>query len=286
MPLFAIHMPDGLVTDAWWIGGFVGAAMLALIGAWRMREEEIPRVAVLTAAFFVASLIHVPVPAGPRAHLLLNGLLGVLLGTRAGLAIPIGLLLQMGLFGHGGYTTLGLNSCIMALPALGSWLLFGGMRRLPWVRQGWFRALLVGGSTALLVLSLAYSVALIMTNHAGPVDEMEFSKANAICLHPGFIISTIILAGLAAWGERRLENTPEFPLGLLVGETAVLATVFLNGLVLLFGGKQDWHTLILLTFIVHLPLAMIEGVVLGFTIGFLVRVKPEMIGWKPVERMP
>ena len=31
--------------------------------------------------------------------------------------------------------------------------------------------------------------------------------------------------------------------------------------------------------IIHLPIAVIEGIVLGFTVGFLVRVKPELLGW-------
>jgi hypothetical protein len=31
--------------------------------------------------------------------------------------------------------------------------------------------------------------------------------------------------------------------------------------------------------VIYLPLAVLEGTVLGFLVGFLVRVKPEMIGW-------
>src|SRR5215470_1656697 len=91
--LWAVHIPQNVLSEPWWLGGYAVAAVLAVVGAWGIREEEIPRVAVLTAAFFVATLIHVPVPAGPRAHLLLNGLLGVVLGPRAALAVPLGLFL-------------------------------------------------------------------------------------------------------------------------------------------------------------------------------------------------
>jgi hypothetical protein len=35
----------------------------------------------------------------------------------------------------------------------------------------------------------------------------------------------------------------------------------------------------LILLIAHLPLAVLEGVVLGFTVGFLARVKPAMLGW-------
>ena len=71
----------------------------------------------MTAAFFVVSLIHIPVPP-TSVHLVLNGLMGVLLGYYAFPAILIGLFLQAMLFGHGGLTTLGVNAIIMGLPAI------------------------------------------------------------------------------------------------------------------------------------------------------------------------
>ena len=61
------------------------------------RDEDVPQTALLAAAFFIASQIHVRV--GPSsAHLLLNGLVGVILGRRAVLAILVGLALQAILF--------------------------------------------------------------------------------------------------------------------------------------------------------------------------------------------
>src|SRR5262245_54660601 len=161
-PLFAVHISDGFLTLPWLAGGFVVAALLAggalLIDAARarrhhpLREEEIARLALLTAAFFVASLIHLRI--GPTTvHLLLNGLLGVVLRWRAALAIPVGLLLQAALFGHGGFTTLGVNSCVMILPALAAWLLFAALHRLPWLTRPWFRGLLVTVCVVLCVLA-------------------------------------------------------------------------------------------------------------------------------------
>jgi cobalt/nickel transport system permease protein len=283
-PLWAVHIQDGVLTVPWMVGGYVVAAALAVVGAWRIRDEEIPRVAVLAAAFFVASLIHVPVPGGPRTHLLLNGLLGVVLGRRAALAIPVGLALQMALFGHGGLWSLGVNSCVMTLPALLAWLLFAGLRRVPWVRAPWFRAGLVAGSTLVFVLSLVYSVTLLLTTPFGQVKSLETEWANQLTFHPATLLAAVLIAAVAAWAERRLENAPEFPLGLLVGQTAVLATVFLNCLALLRGGQADWHTMALLTLVIHLPLALVEGVILGFTVGFLARVKPELLGWPAPEK--
>ena len=64
---WAVHIADTVLRPEWLAGGFILAAVLAVLGAWRIRDEEIPRVALLTAAFFVASSLHVRVEIG-RAH--------------------------------------------------------------------------------------------------------------------------------------------------------------------------------------------------------------------------
>jgi ABC-type Co2+ transport system permease subunit len=276
---WAVHISDGVLTPTWLAGGFLLAGVLAFVGSWRIRDEEIARVALMTAAFFVASLIHVRV--GPTSvHLLINGLVGVILGWRAALAIPVGLFLQAALLNHGGFSSLGVNSCIMVLPAFLAWQFFAGLRRMPWVCQPWFRTLLVLLSTLAWVVSLVYSVTLLCTNHIGQHIRPDTEWANFLTFHPLCLAAALLLAGLVAWGERRFENAPEFPLGLLVGEIAVLATILLNCLVLIWGGQEQWDTLALVLFIAHLPIAVVEGIILGFTVGFLVRVKPEMLGWE------
>jgi cobalt/nickel transport system permease protein len=275
----AVHISDGVLRPPWLLGGFVLAGVLAFLGAWRIRDEEIPRVALLTAAFFVASSLNVRV--GPTSvHLLLNGLVGVVLGWRAALAIPVGLFLQAALVQHGGFSTLGVNSCILVLPALLAWQLFALLRRVPWVRRPWFRSGLVGTSVLLWTLSLVYSLALLFGNDGDQLHALDFEGANRLTFHPVALALALFVAWLAAWLERRLDNAPEFPLGLLIGEAAVLATIALNCLVLVEGGIEPWHTLALALVVAHLPIAVVEGVVLGFTVGFLARVKPEMLGWE------
>ena len=278
--LWAVHIPDGVLTEPWLIGGFVLAALLGLVSfaIARVRDEDIPRIALLTAAFFVASLIHVRIPP-TSVHLLLNGLLGVILGWQAAIAIPLGLFLQAVLFNHGGFTTWGVNSCIMVLPALLAWAAFNGVRRFPGVRRPGVRAALVVLSMLLWVLSAMYGCAVLAQSHTGRLTDLDMSWANHIVLHPVTIAGTVLLAALMAHLERRLGNGPEFPLGLFVGELAVLATILLNCAVLVWGGHEDWHTLALITLLAHLPIAVIEGVVLGFVIAFLARVKPELLGW-------
>ncbi len=130
------------------------------VGLRRLNENRLMSVALLSAAFFIGSLIHVPV--GPSsAHLILNGLLGALLGWTAFPAILVALLLQVLLFQYGGLTTLGVNTWNMAMPAV-----LAGMLTRPWLfGAGWklfvpafcCGALGVAGAALLTALSLAFT---------------------------------------------------------------------------------------------------------------------------------
>ncbi len=272
--LWAVHINDGVLNAPVLFAGLAVAAGLAVLGAWRLRDEEVPRVALLTAAFFLASQVHVRV--GPTTvHLLLNGLVGVLLGWRATLAIPIGLLLQAVLFLHGGFLTLGVNSCVMGIPALAAGFLFGLLRRFPWKDRAWFRALLVGLSVSACTLSLVYSVTLLLER--SPLS-LATNYSWKVTFHPLTLGITLGLVLVAVGLEQRYPKGSGFALGLVVGLLTVLATITLNCLVLIHGGEEYWTYPALILFLVHVPIAVIEGIVLGFTVGFLERVKPEMLG--------
>lgn len=100
------------------------AATGTAIGLRKLDYEQIPKAGILSASFFVASLIHVPI--GPSSvHLILNGIVGLLLGWGAFPSILVALTLQAVFFQFGGITTLGVNTMIMAFPALLCYLLFG-----------------------------------------------------------------------------------------------------------------------------------------------------------------
>jgi cobalt/nickel transport system permease protein len=118
-----MHITEGILpAQTLAAGAALGAAGVA-VGLKRLQPDDLPRAGLLSAAFFVASLLHVP--AGPvSVHLVLNGLVGLLLGWGAFPAIFIGLALQCLFFGHGGLTVLGVNTVIMALPAVACHYLF------------------------------------------------------------------------------------------------------------------------------------------------------------------
>ncbi len=118
-----MHISEGILAAPVLITGATGAAIGCGIGLKKMDFEKTPKVAVLSSAFFVASLIHVPV--GPTSvHLMLNGLIGIILGWTSFPALLVALILQTILFQFGGITTLGVNTVTMALPAVICFLLF------------------------------------------------------------------------------------------------------------------------------------------------------------------
>ena len=196
-----MHISDGVLPISVAVG--CGVASLA-IAAWSTRQtasDDLPKVAVVTASFFVSSLIHVPL--GPTSvHLLIPGLVGVLLGRSAFLAILLGVLLQSLLFSFGGLTALGANALMMGIPALICGLLFNKFR----------------GTT---------------------------QKQN-------------VIAGALAGG----------------GGTLLAATLLA---LLLATGGEDFFGVMKLALLAHLPVFVVEGLVSGFTVSFLFRVKPDLL---------
>jgi cobalt/nickel transport system permease protein len=196
-----MHISDGVLPVSVTLGGYAAAAVLTVWSARRTDSRDLPRLAVMTAAFFVASLIHVPF--GPTSvHLLIPGLTGALLGPSAFVSIALGLLLQSLLFQFGGLTALGANSLMMGLPALACGWLFQRFRGRSAVRPA-----LVGGLVGTL----------------------------------GTVMAALILA------------------------------------LLLMSGGEDFFGVAKIALAAHVPVFLIEGAVSGFTIGFLAKVKPELL---------
>ncbi len=118
-----MHISEGVLRPEILIIGAVITLSITAYALKKLKNEEIPLVAVFSALFFLSSFIHIPV--GPVSiHLILNGIIGAILGVRAFIAILIALLLQGLLFGYGGISTLGINTLNLALPALLGWSIF------------------------------------------------------------------------------------------------------------------------------------------------------------------
>ncbi len=112
-----MHISDGILSPemiAFTSLAGVGTLAFSLRG---IKTEEIPKISLMTAVFFVGSCIHIPV--GPSSvHLLLTGFIGLVVGCHAAVSVLIALLLQLFLLHFGGISSLGANVLIASLPAM------------------------------------------------------------------------------------------------------------------------------------------------------------------------
>ena len=197
-----VHISDGVLPPVMLAAGFLFTAILLFLSLKDMRVEEIPKISLITAALFVASLVHFPV--GPTSvHLVMNGLAGILLGRRALIGVFVALTLQAVFFQHGGLSVLGVNAFNIGVPALLAWQMFERRRGLE-----------------------------------SPRLEVVF--------------------------------------GALAGGLAVLASVLMVSLELMALGEA-FNEISLLVIGAHLPVILIESLVVGGAAGFLLKVKPEML---------
>ena len=196
-----MHISEGILSGQVLSAGAVIAVAGTGIGLKKIDYDKIVHVAILSSAFFVASLIHINI--GPASvHLILNGILGLLLGFAAIPAILTALLLQSVLFQFGGLTALGVNVVIMAVPAVLVHYLF-----LP----------LLGKS----------------------------SKLN-------------------------------FTAGFLAGFFSILFSSLLLGVALWVTDKNFFETSLTII-MTYIPVMIIEGVITGFCVTFLLKVYPEIL---------
>ena len=155
-----MHISEGVLNAPVLISGATLALAGTAVGLKQMDYDRVAHVGVLAAAFFVASLIHINV--GPSsAHLILNGLLGLLLGWAAVPAILVALILQSIFFQFGGITTLGVNTILMALPAVICYYAFRNL-----IHQSTVLAMIGSfscGFVSVLLSALLLALALVFT---------------------------------------------------------------------------------------------------------------------------
>ncbi|MBL4903178.1 MAG: cobalt transporter CbiM [Desulfocapsa sp.] len=155
-----MHISEGILSAPVLISGGALTVVGTAIGLKRLDYDRIMGVAIMAATFFVAALIHVPLGPG-SVHLVLNGLLGVVLGWACFPAILIALLLQAIIFQYGGIVVLGVNTFNMAFPAL---LCFYLLR--PWLKRPQYRSAagFIGGFLSVFLASLLMALALALSD--------------------------------------------------------------------------------------------------------------------------
>lgn len=187
-----MHIVDGALSTPVLVAGAVLTVGGLALGLRRLDTEHIPAAGVLSASFFVASLIHAPVLVS-SVHLIMNGLAGLVLGWAAFPALFVGLLLQATVFGFGGITVLGVNAVNIALPAVVSGLI---CRR--FIRNGSRRAVLFWGA---LCGALAIALTTLMVSFSLALSGEEFSAAAWLVFFSHIPVMAVegALTAAAAW---------------------------------------------------------------------------------------
>lgn len=156
-----MHISEGVLSPPVLAVGGALTVIGTAVGLKNLDYDRIMTVSLLTATFFVATLIHVPLGPG-SIHLVLGGLMGVVLGWACFPAILVALFLQTIFFQYGGLTVLGVNTAVMALPALLCYYLFR-----PWLENNGKKrkvGAFLAGFLAILMSSLLMALALASTD--------------------------------------------------------------------------------------------------------------------------
>jgi cobalt/nickel transport system permease protein len=187
-----MHISEGVLSGPVFLTGGALAAVGTAVGLKKMDYDRIAQVGILSSAFFVASLVHVNI--GPSSvHLILNGIVGLMLGWAAFPAILVALVLQAVFFQYGGITALGINTLIMAFPAVLCFYLFG-----PLIKKKHFIAMAASfacGFFSVLFTAIMLGGALIFTQEN--LQEVSFLVVMANL--PVMIIDGIITAFCVAF---------------------------------------------------------------------------------------
>ena len=119
-----MHISEGILSGGVLAVGWAGTVAGVSFGLKRTETDKIIRTALVSSAFFLASLVNIRI--GPSStHLSLLAPMGLILGYSVFPAVFTALLLQAVLFGFGGLVVLGANTMVMGLPALMCHVIFG-----------------------------------------------------------------------------------------------------------------------------------------------------------------
>jgi cobalt/nickel transport system permease protein len=182
-----MHISEGILSAPVLVSGAALAAAGTAVGLKKLDYDRIARAGLLAGAFFVASLVHVPI--GPASvHLVMNGVVGLLLGWPAFPAILVALALQAVFFQFGGLTTLGVNTVVMALPAVFCHMAFGRLIRRRRVVA--LAAAAACGALSVLIGGILVALALMFTEE----NFLEVALAVLAAHAPVMVIEGIVTA--------------------------------------------------------------------------------------------
>lgn len=187
-----MHLSEGVLHTPVLLAGVALAAIGVAVGLRRLDSERLPLTALFAAAFFVAGTIHVPVGIG-SVHLILNGMAGLFLGWAVFPAFLIALLLQVLFFSFGGFAVLGVNLCVMALPAVAAHYLLRGYLQ---PDMGFIAKLFTGVGAGVIGVGGAGALASLVLALDGGKHYQDLIALLLLSHLPVFVLDSIISYGV------------------------------------------------------------------------------------------
>ena len=195
-----MHIADGVLSTPIVVTGIAATGALTAYAASKTKTEELPKISLLTGVFFVVSLVSLPLPGPTCVHPMLAAFLGILLGTKAVIAIGVGLGLQTLLLQYGGITTLGINTLMVALPALFSAQLFHMMRsRIPSI----FKRGFIAGIVATVLVGIFLATVMYLSDER--YGDGFFSLVNMVLL-THLVLALVVEAPVTGFALRYLAK--------------------------------------------------------------------------------
>ncbi|MCV6608121.1 MAG: CbiM family transporter [Campylobacterales bacterium] len=118
-----MHISEGVLsTEVIGVSSLI-LAPLIVNSIRKLDYEDISKVALVSALFFVVSTIHLPIGV-TSVHFMILGMIGVILGWHSFMALFMALLLQALLIGFGGITSLAVNTLNTGIGAMVGYYLY------------------------------------------------------------------------------------------------------------------------------------------------------------------
>ena len=197
-----MHISEGILSGGVLAAGWAGTIAGVSYGLKKTNPDKIIQTALISSAFFLASLVNVRI--GPSStHLTLLAPMGLILGHAVFPAVIVALLLQALLFGFGGILVLGVNSFVMGFASLAAYVIFGRLIRESAGRVKIITLSFMAGAFAVMTAACLAGIFLMMTdsNFSGAV------KVLLIAHIPVAVVVGIVTVFLVMWLKK---SAPEF----------------------------------------------------------------------------
>lgn len=197
-----MHISEGILSGGVLALGWAGTIAGVSCGLKKTNPDKIIQTALISSAFFLASLVNIRI--GPSStHLTLLAPMGLILGHTVFPAVFTALLLQALLFGFGGILVLGANAFVMGSASLAVYVIFGRAIRESSGRVKGLSLSFMAGAFAVIIAAVIAGIFLMITdsNFAGAVKILLTAHV------PVAIVEGIVTSFLVMWLKR---SAPEF----------------------------------------------------------------------------